>query len=334
MELSRRRYLLAGGSAFTALAGCTGTDSPNGGDDDSGNTPGGGGSDPLYLEFGETAVFYDDDGLELQATPTDAWLAEASVFGADGHVRTYGPNSSDVLLLFVEFQVTNAGANETQAPEGLSWEADGGGRTVDRTSIRAPGGNYGYVNRVGAGETITGTAPFEVDPSTESGSVILEFSGIITSPPVYWSLDLTEVPVERYDLDGLSPGESVDLGTEEYSYSFTALGTETISSYTDYNGQTMTPADGNTFLLVEVQAENVGTEPVMLPLGLNMNVLADGSEIASSYYGDLDERYDADTVDPGVVVQGDVLFEVPETASTFTLQVPFGNYLVGTWELQ
>lgn len=339
MQLSRRQCLIAGGATVTALAGCTSGSGTAGGsgDDEETSTDAVGrttSSGPLRLKFGETAVFTNDEAVELEVTPTDARLTEAIITGGKGgndQVYATSPDDPDSLYLLVTFELRNAGSSETKIPGGLFFTASG--EQVSRTVREVPGQNYGDLDWVEPGETVRGTVLFETPADAESGVVEARFRTLFQSPPVEWELGLSELPRKTFDFEGKSPGEAIELGTEEYRYSFTALGTTESTEYEASNEGTQTPADGNKFVFVEVESENVGTSPVTLPSPYDMRLVTADSKFEAGTHKNLDERYRGGPSDPGEVRTGDVLFEVPESVSSYTLQVEFSNGPIGTWQL-
>lgn len=337
MRLTRRRYLLAGSATFTSVSGCiSGSDS--GGSDQVEDTSTAAGDsepgEPLTLEFAETAVFTNDEAVELEVTPTEARLTEAIVVGGKGgidQVSAFTPDADDALYLLVTFRLTNAGSAQTKVPGGLFFTANG--KQVSRTIRDVPGRNYDDLSMVEAGETVEGTVVFEVPADAESGLVEAKFRTLFQSPPVRWELDLGDVARQTYDFDGQAPGEPIEFGTEEYRYTFAALGASETTSYAGSDGEERTAAEGSTFVHVEVQSENVGTSPVTLPTAYGMRLLADGSEIKAGQYEGSDDQYTGGKTGPGEGQRGIVEFEVPESTAEYTLQVEFGNGPVGTWEL-
>lgn len=334
MGLSRRGYLLAGGTVLsTSVAGCQGRSESAATEASSGETERSGEADPLDLQFGETAVFTNDAAVELHVTPTAARLTEAVVVGREstGVVFANVPDSADSLYLLVTFHLENKGSEKTKIPNGLSFSANGqGGR---ETMSDFPTQAYGKLDWLDSADSVEGTALFEVPADADSGVVSATFQTLFDSPPVNWTLDLASLSVTRYDVEGKRPGEAVELGTEAYSYSFAALGVRETNSYETGGGEKHTAADGKTFALVEVESENVGSEPVTVPTAFGMRLVTADDEAEAGEYQRTEERYDGGETDPGAVRTGEVLFELPESASEYTFEVELAHGLVGTWEL-
>lgn len=333
MHLSRRHYLVAGGATLATLAGCSTGSGTQGSGTDEHNDAGTPETDgPLTLEFGESAVFTNDEGIELVVTPTEARSTEAIVTGGKEQVYADGPDADDALYLLVTFRLENTGSQNTKVPGGLFFRSNGS--EVERTITRLPGERYDDIDWVDAGDTATGTVVFEVPEDAESGAVAAKFRTTFNSPPVRWEFDLDDIPREAYDFDELSPGEAIELGTEENRYSFAALGATETTSYDGPDGEEHAAGSGKKFVLVEVESENVGESTVTLPTAYNMRLRTDDDEIQAGRYRRGDDRYDGGPHDAGGVRTGLVLFEVPDSASSYSLQVEFGNGPTGTWELE
>lgn len=346
MNVTRRRLLYASGATVTGLAGCPSLsgngESPDGGGNGNGNDDGADGdggrrSDgtegALELEFGEGAEFTNDNGVRLHVAMSDPRLVEAVPVVRDSEIYVDSPES-EPYFLFARVRLANEGSSSVQPPRGLFFRVDG--REVERTAIRTPGQKYRDIGELAPGETATGTVAFPAPDGAGTGTVALRFQALLDSPPARWTFDFADVPRESIDLTNDGLGESLTIGTDAYAYEFTPTTARETTAYTYGDGTEHAASAGSKFVLVEARAENVGEEPVNLPNPYDVRLEADGSIARGTEYEDADERYQGqvEPYPPGETQEGVFLFEVPESASDYTLRLAVGNDTFATWPFE
>lgn len=325
MDVPRRRLLQASGAALTGLAGCSSLTGDGGKSD--------GPDGALELDFGEGAEFTNDEGVKLHVTMADPRLVETVAVVRDEEIAVDSPESMPYFL-FVRVRVANEGSSSIQPPSGLFFEADG--REVERSFIRTPGRKYRDIDELAAGQSAEATIAFPASDGAGTGTVSLRFQTLLESPPAQWTFDFAEVPRESTDLtrDGLGDSFVIDAGS--YAYEFTPTGARETTAYTYGDANEHAAPTGSKFVLVEARAENVGEEPVKLPTPFEVRLDADGSVSRGTRYEDADERYEGqvDPYPPGGSQEGVLLFEVSESASSYTLRLAIGNDTFVTWPFE
>lgn len=329
-----RRTLLASVAAGPLLAGCLGIGDY--GPDGSGEGAGGGGDGTpegaLELDFGEGAVFTNDQGVKLAMTLSNPRLRETVAVVRDGEIAVDSPEDTRYFL-FVTATVANEGESPIEPPSGLFFRTDG--EAVERTFIRTPGPKYREIGELASGESATATIAFAAPADADAGTVSLRFQTLLESPPARWTFDYADVPTESADLQRDGLGDPITVGKAGYAYEFTPLEARLTGSYSYGDGTEHAAPDGSQFALVTVRAENVGDEPVKLPTPYTVRLAAGGSPIRAGRYERADERYPGrvDPTPPGEAIEGVLLYEVPESASSFTLRLAVGNQTFATWPI-
>jgi hypothetical protein len=336
MQIRRRRLLQASGVVLTGLAGCSGGDDgdTDGGGESSGSDSGGSGEtgEPLDLQFGDGAEFSSDSGVALQVAMADPRLVETVPVVRDGEIYVDSPESTPYFL-FVDVVVANEGESAIEPPRGLYFEADG--QEVEREAIRTPGQRYRDIGELAPGESAEATIAFPSPDGSGTGTVSLRFQTLLESPPARWTFDFADVPRESVGLTKEGLGETATIRAGDYGYAFTPTAARETTAYTDGDGNEYSAPDGSKFVLVEATAENVGEEPVNLPNPYDIRLDADGTIARGSQYQDAAARYQGqvEPYPPGASQDGILLFEVPESASTYTLRLAVGNQTFVTWPL-
>ncbi|MBX0287786.1 DUF4352 domain-containing protein [Haloarcula salinisoli] len=329
MNFQRRRLLEASGVALAGLAGCADLDS------DDGRSAGNGGQsstagEPLELDFGEGARFSNDSGVALSVELSNPRLLETVSVVRDGEIYVDSPESRPYFL-FVTVRVANEGSSAIDPPRGLFFEAEG--REVDGAAIRTQGQRYRDIGELAPGEGAEGTIAFPAPDGDGAGTVSLKFQVLLESPPARWTFDFADVPRETADLEKEGLGETATVRAGNHAYEFTPTAVRVTTAYTDGDGNEHTAPSGSTFVLVEARSENVGSEPVKLPNPYDVRLAADGSVYRGGQYKDAAERYEGqvDPYPPGESQAGVFLFDVPDAASSLTLQLAIGNQTFVTW---
>jgi hypothetical protein len=332
MTVDRRRLVAASGVALAGLAGCSSM--PGGESNGDGDGGGGGGTsgEPLELDFGEGAVFRNDEDVRLEVGMANPRLVETVPVVQDGEIAVDSPESKP-FFLFVDVRVSNQGSSSIEPPSGLYFEADG--ESVEREFVRTPGRKYRDVGELASGERVAATIAFAAPGDAETGAVSLEFQTLLDSPPARWTFDFADVERESRDLTRSGLGEPFRIETGQYGYEFTPTAARETTTYTDDDGTEHAASAESKWVLVEATAENVGEEPVNLPNPYDVRLAADGSVSRGTQYATADGRY-AGQVDPyssGATQSGSLLFEVAESASSYTLRLAIGNETFVTWSV-
>lgn len=321
-------------SAVLALAGCLNpaesgdTSNPPGGPGGSEETPG----EPLELSFGEGAVFTNDEGLSIAVRLSDPVLRETVTVVRDDEVVVTAPDETRYFL-FVTVEVANEGGVTFKPPSGLYFRTDG--REVERTFVPTPGRKYRDVDRLAPGESATATIAFQAPADFETGAVSLQFRTLVRSPPARWTFSRGDVPTRTSDLSKDGLGETVTVGTDGFAYSFTPTDARTATSYTDDDGREHAAPDGSQFVRLAVRAENVGDRAVKLPTPYRVRLEADGTVYRARQH-DVRDAYPGrvEATPPGETLAGSLLYEVPASASSFTVRLAVANDTFATWPVE
>jgi len=323
-----RRSVLASAAALTTLAGCLDLS----GDDD-GPTPLGTADTPegaVGFSFGETAVFTDDQGTELEVTMSDPRLQETVTVVRDAELYVDSPAETRYFL-FADVELANTGSAPVRAPRGLYFEADG--EAVQRAAIRVPGRRYRDVDELAPGEDATATVAFPAPAEATTATVELRFTGPIDSPPARWTLAYGDVSTKTTDLtrDGLGTPVTVEAG--DHGYSFTPTAVETTTAYTDDDGQEHAAPDGRQFVLLSVRAESVGSAPTKLPTPFTVRLGVGDSLVRSSPYKRASAAYPGrvDPTPPGESLSGVLLYETARDVRSARVSLAVGNETSVTW---
>lgn len=337
MQFSRRRLVQASGVAMAGIAGCSGlggggSENDGGGGADSGArsaTPGG----ALELDFGEGAEFTNDDGVRLQVAMANPRLVETAPVVRDNEIYVDSPESKPYFL-FARVRVVNRGSSTIDPPRGLYFEADG--EEVEMAAIRTGGQRYRDIGELPSGESAEGIVAFPAPDGSGTGTVSLRFQTLLESPPARWTFDFEDVPREAAALTNDGLGDTYTVSAGEYAYEFTPTAARVTDAYTYGDGNEHAAAAGSKFVLVEARAENVGEKPVNLPNPYGVRLEAGGSVARGTQYEDADERYQGqvEPYQPGESQSGVLLFEVPESASSYTLRLAIGNQTFATWPIE
>lgn len=329
--MTRSRRSLLATSAGLALAGCLGlsgsgeTSNPPAGTEE---TPG----EPLEFSFGEGAVFTNDEGLQIAVRMLNPLLRETVPVVRDGAVIVDSPEETRYFL-FVTVEVANEGEIAFKPPGGLSFRTDG--RAVDRTFIQTPGQKYRDIGNLAPGESATGTIAFQAPEDFETGAVSLRFRTLVESPPARWTFGTDDVPTHTTDLSADGLGETITVGKDAFAYAFTPTSVRTTTAYTDDDGREHTAPDGSQFVLLDVRAENVGEEPVKLPTPYDVRLEADGTvHRRGQYEGGGGYPGRVELTPPGGALEGVLLYEVPSSASSFTIRLAVGNETFAEWPVR
>jgi hypothetical protein len=223
-------------------------------------------------------------------TPAPASFEVDSLTGPD----SVGLNESYSLTL----EVTNTGGQPG------TFEPD--------MRVRAGNGDWSAVTppvemEAGAGETVSKDIEFTAPPYLQSLTYELETTGDqLTFNVVSKTLELGETYTNP-DSIALSAGE-IDF-QPEYTYD---------SGDYIYTEQ---PSDGRKFAFLEFSAENTGNNPRPAPLQVDVAMIIGDSQYEPIvYYGER-EAYEGGDIQPGIVREGIILYEVPESASKEDVRV-------------
>lgn len=82
-----------------------------------------------------------------------------------------------------------------------------------------------------------------------------------------------------------------------------------------------------------VVAENTGDTAVRIPAYFDIWLVDDSFQSEASVYKDESERYEGGKLAPGVRREGVVLFEVPASVTSYTIQVELADGIMASWEV-
>jgi hypothetical protein len=332
---STRRTLLVTAATVPTVSGCLGLGED--GPEDSGGSPDGADdgttAGALELDFGERVMFTNDQGVKLAMELSNPRLRETVAVLRDGNIIVDSPEDTRYFL-FVTATVANEGESALEPPGGLSFRTDGA--TVERTFVRTPGRKYRDIGELAPGESATATIAFPAPADADTGTVSLSFQTLFQSPPARWTFDYADVPTEAADLERDGLGDPIIVEKDAYAYEFTPVEAHVTRSYSYGGGQEHTAPEGSQFALVTARAENVGDQPVKLPTPYDVRLDADGSSHRAGRFKRADERYPGrvELTPPGEAIEGVLPYEVPASASSFTLRFAVGNETFASWPIQ
>lgn len=237
-------------------------------------------------------------------------------------------------FLFARVVIENEGSSAIDPPSGLFFEADG--REVEQAFVRTPGRAYRDIGELASGERAEATIAFPAPDGTGTGTVGLRFLGLLDSPPARWTFDFADVPRESTDLGNDGLGETYTVSEGDHAYEFTPTAARETAAYTYGDGSEHAASDGSKFVVVDARAENVGERPVNLPTPYDVRLETAGTVARGTNYKDAPDRYEGrvDPHPPGESQSGAFLFEVPESATEYTLRLAIGNETFATWPFE
>lgn len=284
------------------------------------------------VPLGETLVYSGEDA-QLAITAETAMMEDVLVDSTQNVLSTRQPESPDNTFLLVKFRAENQGSNPITLP----------GRSAflfqnTQYDMRAPAAGYkayqGY-QEVQPGTSIEGWLRAEIPPVEGTGEVVLQFESIQDNPPTArWKINLTDIERTTYDFQDLEVGTQVKFGTEQTRYAVAVTGTEETTSYSYETGgfeYTEEPGSGNKFVLTEIQAENVGETPVTIPGPFEMSLIAGSTQVDAVRYRAESNVYEGGEIAPGVKRSGLVQFEVPESASSYRININLTRHVAASW---
>lgn len=108
--------------------------------------------------------------------------------------------------------------------------------------------------------------------------------------------------------------------------------------YQDYDGDTAAKEapDGSQWALVTLQAKNRGDEAADLPSTFDVNLIAEKSQYEEVYIDKDENQYDGGEVQPGIVREGWIAYELPDDLETENVEVvwsglPNGGEITAIW---
>jgi len=229
-------------------------------------------------------------------TPTDTPTPTPASFEVDSFA---GPDSVELNEPYtLTLEVTNTGGRPG------TFEPD--------MRVRAGNGDWSAVTppvemEIGAGETASKNIEFTASPYLQSLTYELGATADrVSFNVVSKTLELGETYTNP-DSIALSASE-IDF-QPEYSYD---------SGNYIYTEQ---PSDGRKFAFLKFSAENTGNSPRPAPLQVDVAmIIDDGQYEPIVYYGDR-EAYEGGDIQPGIVREGTILYEVPESATKDEIRV-------------
>lgn len=123
-------------------------------------------------------------------------------------------------------------------------------------------------------------------------------------------------------------GESYTVGDK---YSLTAIDVQFKNAYTyEYSGYEYTekPSDGNKWAFVTFRARNVSNSPQRLPTKYGVALIAGNSQYDYSATGLSQGIYEGGQVQPDIVREGVIIYEVPSGVSKSDLQLTYTETMI------
>lgn len=275
--MQRREFILLGGGAAAAIAGCTEDTEGNG--NGNGN---GGGSDPDTVEDGDEDTPTETGEPNFQINSVDA-PDEVEINEEWSWSVTIG-NTGDAAGTFEStVYASDLEANERVEVGTISEDIPAGGSTTYGSSS----GSYPYMTRLRF-ELEGGTEIFTVQVLTKQ----LSFTDVYESP------NRILATVQRV----------------EFQDSYTWQG----GSGSQYKEQ---PSSGNKWAFVYVYAENDSGSTEYLPFSRDFTMRVGNSQYDEALIYKDDGKYEGGEVGPGVVREGWVCFEIPESVSRSDLTI-------------
>lgn len=308
MHLNRRTVLKLSTVGITAgLAGCSSNDG-------SVSTPGPDSSGTF--ELGEAAIFSNDES-ELSVTPLSASFHDTLLYTRGSQIYSDSPDSAAHTYLAIEMELVNNGSGSIELPDDPVLTLDG--TQYEQTSTSAYSDSvYDAYRELQPGVSATSWLVYDVEYTEATASLIAEFGNGGTAT---WEFSTGSLDREVFAYSDLTIGEGVSLGIDDRQYRLTATSAEE----REY-------ADGN-LLLVTFKAENTGAAPVEVPDLYDFILLSGSSQHDAMVWTGESEGYNGGEIAPGVVREGIIPFEVPETTSAYTLQTRLTEDIAASWSL-
>jgi len=333
--MQRREYLAAiGVTSSLSLAGCTDSEISTP-DEEEPNQQQQEGSDSVtqFDGLNETAVYTEGEDGRLEITPIEARMRDYIISARSGRLSTSGPDNPDHTILMIGMAVENTGSSPVNAPGEAYFVLNG--QQYDPSYITGAENPYDNYQEVQPGSSSTGWIDFEIPPADDEGRLILRTSSFRDAPTAEWTIDLGTIERTTFDYTGNEVGGWVEWGTDQTNYRVGVTDVEWSNGYT-YSREGYefeeTPSAGNVFALVDMNVENTGDTQVSIPSTFEMSVIAGNSQVdAGRYPGD--DAYESGTISTGITREGIVPFEVPQSASDYTLQINLTDDVRATWNL-
>lgn len=284
--------------------------------------------------LGKTAIYRRGEDSRLRITPAEARFEDAILTARSSRISSQTPENPDHSFLLVRIDLENTGSETVTAPGEITVRIDGS--QYDSSYTSPPDGeSYSNYNEIHPESSQTGWVVYEVPPVTDGpGEIIIQGSGI-NAATATWTVDLSSLDRVEHDYTGMSLSRGTQFGTESIKFSIVAADIETTNGYTysgsgDYEFEAE-PGDGDQFALAHIQAENTGENPVTVPTVYDMSLIAGNSQADAGRYRRESDAYEGGEIASGVVREGYVQFEIPESASPSEFRVSLTRDLTATW---
>jgi hypothetical protein len=286
------------------------------------------GQEEMVFSFGESAQFTTEE-QELLFRPYNARLTNAILEGERGGIYSTVPD--DDLFLVFDVDLENTGNQTVQAPG--TAELVIGGTSYDLQLTYSRDNSYDRYEELRSGVSATREMAFSIPDTTQEGSLFVDF-GSYETVTAEWTLDLGGAERNIIDFSGNSIGQSITVSAGELSYDLTVADVELTKRYTyeaSYGQVEETASSGSQWAIVTVQAENTGDQSVGVPSQFEMRAIANNQQFEPEIYLG-DSEYSGGSLSAGLVEDGIVVFEIPETANTPEIQFDITTELTATWE--
>jgi hypothetical protein len=330
MNYSRRKFIGVTGVVIgVPISGCSeDTDgdvvTPTDGQDD-GDAPSSDG-----VNVGET-LLYQQDGKKLAFTIKSAELRDHLIYTQSNYIYSEVPETQDHTFLLLRTKVENTGESPVSTPDGLTLVIDGSQYETAGAYSFEP--RYDGYNELLPGASTEGWIIFPVPPVDSQARFSVDFSSFGESNTGTWLISLSELERIQYDYSGNELGEKISFGTDQTMYDIGAIEVNETQSYESESGDYIIDSgDGKKYVLVNCEAKNTGENTVSVPDRFSMSLLTDSKQFdAGGYRGS--DAYEGGEISSGIQRSGIVQFEVPQSTSSYTLQVNLTDNINATWNL-
>lgn len=286
------------------------------------------GQEEMVFSFGESAQFSTEE-QELLFRPYNPQLTNVLLEPTSGSIYSTVPERD--LFLSFNVDLENTGDEMAEAPG--TAELVVGKTSYDLQFTYTGEDSYEPYEELRSGVSATRKMTFSLPDTTQEGSLFVDF-GTLETVTAEWTLDLGSATRNIVDYSGNSIGESITVSAGDLSYELAVTDLELADSYTydaSYGQQRETAGSGSQWAIVTVRAENTGDQSVRVPGQFDTRAIAGNQQSEPEIYLG-DDEYSGGSLSTGVVDEGRLIFEIPETASDPRIEMNITTDLTATWQ--